>query len=613
MSGSNEGNEGNEGNAGSLGRGGGGGFGVLPDRVDLPFVTLGNIAQRRLPRTGWRERDWAGDKAAVLTLVDFAQLGALLYRRPSPTATPTAKTGNVGDGTLSAVSALPYAWQAGNYTLECVDAGENGTFELRDPQNRLILRFAVGSASPLTVTRELIFTLSEGGTPFQRNDAFTITVSPGTTRLWLESPFIFRARLPARIDVTKGANTGNGTCDENGREPALAGIRAGRYRLACTEVDGTSQAATFTLTDPDGKLVATYTHPNAAGARLSIANQVHCLLTAGSTAFVKDDAFTITVVPRPKLLAITPRPAGNQGIGTCTPVGSSQDGARIGIYTLRCTQQATVGGTPLGFTKGALFSLFDPDGVAVAGPPITLTTGASSSFTSASSPFFTITDGDPARRGTLFQVGDGFDLDVGGFLDMELDALVRAAEDERSDALGEIVAQSDSFIDYFLAAMTISPKSYPRTCLLLQIGSLVGAYVSMHFKGVYQRARPTQTAPALLPPIPVPGHPAYPSGHSTQAHLMMRCALAGMPNEVSDEYRPVLRALADRIARNREIAGLHFPSDSAAGEALAGRIFAILDSSDMPATLPQSIPPDSAAGTDLRFRRIIDDARREWR
>ena len=74
----------------------------------------------------------------------------------------------------------------------------------------------------------------------------------------------------------------------------------------------------------------------------------------------------------------------------------------------------------------------------------------------------------------------------------------------------------------------------------------------------------------------------------------------------------MLLALADRIARNREIAGLHFPSDSAAGEALAARIFAILNSLDMPTSVPQSIPPETAAGTDRRFRRIAKDAEGEW-
>jgi membrane-associated phospholipid phosphatase len=37
-----------------------------------------------------------------------------------------------------------------------------------------------------------------------------------------------------------------------------------------------------------------------------------------------------------------------------------------------------------------------------------------------------------------------------------------------------------------------------------------------------------------------------------------------------------VQALAARIARNREIAGLHYPSDTAAGIELAGKIWVTL-------------------------------------
>ena len=90
----------------------------------------------------------------------------------------------------------------------------------------------------------------------------------------------------------------------------------------------------------------------------------------------------------------------------------------------------------------------------------------------------------------------------------------------------------------------------------LHIGSLIGAYGSMHFKGLYQRRRPSQLAPGLMPPIPVPGHPAYPSGHSTQAHLMALCVKQALPASVQTALGIVIDELADRIARNREIAGL---------------------------------------------------------
>ena len=81
-----------------------------------------------------------------------------------------------------------------------------------------------------------------------------------------------------------------------------------------------------------------------------------------------------------------------------------------------------------------------------------------------------------------------------------------------------------------------------------------------------------------MPPIAVPGHAAYPSGHATQARLVAACAklalpdpndVSGLPNPTTVALSAALDVLATRIARNREIAGLHYPSDSGAGAELA--------------------------------------------
>jgi hypothetical protein len=193
-----------------------------------------------------------------------------------------------------------------------------------------------------------------------------------------------------------------------------------------------------------------------------------------------------------------------------------------------------------------------------------------------------------------------------------LAALIRLAEDERPDALGEIIAQMDGFMSYFTAALGISSKTHPNTCQLLHIGSLIGAYASMHFKGLYQRRRPSQLAPGLMPPIPVPGHPAYPSGHSTQAHLMALCVKQALPASVQAALGEVIDELADRIARNREIVGLHFESDTKAGVNLAQGILEILTSAALPLTVPQSIPPATNNPTKRRFEDISTAALGEW-
>ncbi len=160
----------------------------------------------------------------------------------------------------------------------------------------------------------------------------------------------------------------------------------------------------------------------------------------------------------------------------------------------------------------------------------------------------------------------------------EITQLVTAASDERADALADILSQSDEFISYFLNMMTARPGAYPYTTKVLGIASLVGTFVAMYFKNLYSRPRPSQLSPALLPPIEIPGHASFPSGHSTQAHLMALCmndVFNGLPqqNTMIDD----LWTLADCIARNREIAGLHYPSDTAAGIAFAYWIHSLLN------------------------------------
>jgi membrane-associated phospholipid phosphatase len=103
--------------------------------------------------------------------------------------------------------------------------------------------------------------------------------------------------------------------------------------------------------------------------------------------------------------------------------------------------------------------------------------------------------------------------------------------------------------------------------------------------------------PALLPPLEVPGHASFPSGHSTQAHLMALCmidVIAGKPQTPTMAID--LWTLADRIARNREIAGLHYPSDSAAGVCLAFHVHALLQ----------------GATTQTTYQAALTAAQAEW-
>ena len=146
----------------------------------------------------------------------------------------------------------------------------------------------------------------------------------------------------------------------------------------------------------------------------------------------------------------------------------------------------------------------------------------------------------------------------------ELERLI----DYRPNILSEALAQRNGIDNYFRGVLSFTQSSHPSTFGLMQIALHVGEFQVMHYKYKFDRPRASQLCPWLMPPIEVPGHASYPSGHSTQAHLVALILGEVMPLRLIGPQKP-LRLLAERIARNREVLGLHYPSDSRAGAKLA--------------------------------------------
>jgi membrane-associated phospholipid phosphatase len=131
-------------------------------------------------------------------------------------------------------------------------------------------------------------------------------------------------------------------------------------------------------------------------------------------------------------------------------------------------------------------------------------------------------------------------------------------------------------MSYFMTLLTANPSSHGATYRLLNVANLVGLFLVQHFKEKFKWPRPSQICPALLPPIAVPGHASYPSGHATQAHLMAFCLKEVIGPANKPVVGPTIEALADRITKNRELAGVHYPMDGIAGKALAEAAFNLL-------------------------------------
>ena len=167
-------------------------------------------------------------------------------------------------------------------------------------------------------------------------------------------------------------------------------------------------------------------------------------------------------------------------------------------------------------------------------------------------------------------------------------AALSAAMDLRADRLHEILAQSNNLFSFFAAQHGMGWNRTPYTMLL--IGAAFDAVVSQeqrmkHFCSV---ARPYDLSPQIQPVIETPGHSAYPSGHATESFALATVIAAlrlsgagvadkGLVDAVLNRLTPAAEAasamdetillfrLAQRIADNRTVAGVHFPVDSAHG------------------------------------------------
>lgn len=110
------------------------------------------------------------------------------------------------------------------------------------------------------------------------------------------------------------------------------------------------------------------------------------------------------------------------------------------------------------------------------------------------------------------------------------------------------------------------------------------SYFIVREKYHFNRARPTQLEERLTTVVPVPRHASYPSGHSTQGYST-GLLLSRLDPAHKEEYLQ----LGTRIGTNRELAGVHYPSDTAAGKIMATNIInAFMEHEDIKALIPKA-------------------------
>jgi hypothetical protein len=139
---------------------------------------------------------------------------------------------------------------------------------------------------------------------------------------------------------------------------------------------------------------------------------------------------------------------------------------------------------------------------------------------------------------------------------------------EREDRRREIISEQTSICPYFDRLLMFS--THPGNYVLMEAMFQLGTIVACHYKKRFMRPRPSQLEPRLRPLINVPAHASYPSGHALQYFLVAKALTSVVHNhDIGSE----LFLIANRVATNREFAGVHYPTDTHAGELLAHAIF----------------------------------------
>jgi membrane-associated phospholipid phosphatase len=153
---------------------------------------------------------------------------------------------------------------------------------------------------------------------------------------------------------------------------------------------------------------------------------------------------------------------------------------------------------------------------------------------------------------------------------------IKSAADLRSDRLPEIHVQQTDILSFFGTLGYLHPIATKWTLDILEAVLRLCAYAEMPLKAGFDIPRSIGFAQQVQPILQVPTHGSWPSGHATEAFAVATVFGALITNgEVPTDIwagaddavhnRAQVMRLAHRIATNRTVAGLHFPTDSMAG------------------------------------------------
>ncbi len=149
----------------------------------------------------------------------------------------------------------------------------------------------------------------------------------------------------------------------------------------------------------------------------------------------------------------------------------------------------------------------------------------------------------------------------------EIVYLKKIAENRSSRDIIQITKENLNPHKPFYNVLGLEPGESPELDLLVQRINAESYLPVLYFKHKFSRTRPYQIDESLTTVIDGPPHASYPSGHATQGYLFSLILSELLPAD--DPRVSQLAELGKGMGIRREIAGVHYPSDTKAGVELA--------------------------------------------
>jgi len=163
---------------------------------------------------------------------------------------------------------------------------------------------------------------------------------------------------------------------------------------------------------------------------------------------------------------------------------------------------------------------------------------------------------DPSKNGSPISRGEG---------DLMLAIQSQSPDSSRDRAKSEDKFTPWTYVDVLGA--NFAKARMPLTAAMLDHVEEDTHAITERAKEYWDRARPPKQDPRITPVLKVPTNASYPSGHATRAIVWARLLA-----ELAPDKTEALRARARLVALDRVIAGVHYPTDVAAGMALGDAI-----------------------------------------